>query len=431
MILTATLLPTLPGVYLFKNNRGTTLYIGKAKILKKRIASYFQKQKTDWKVNALLSETTEIDYIITQSETEALLLEADLVKKYQPKFNVLLKSGQPFLYLLVTEDPLPALKLVRTKTAKGRYFGPFIHKQQARSVLDYLLTTFQLYRCNKTIANGCLEYHLGKCAGTCLVTFDPTDYLSRVELAVDALEQKRTVFIKRLTKEIKKHTNNLAFEKARTLHNYMTSIDTIFKTLETKFTPEKYAHEIIFKALPALSFDYQKVAHELQDIFQLPRPPQTIDCFDISHFQSNSIVGSCIRFTEGIPDKNAFRRFKIKTLTIQNDYAALNEIVKRRYKNPDEKPDLVLIDGGKGQRSAVVPLLENTPCLSLAKREEIIFCDAYPEGFPIDVATDHGKLLICLRNYAHHFAIHYHRTLRSKGTYEHGKVNNRKSGTDK
>lgn len=424
-------IPLLPGVYLFKNTRGTILYIGKAKVLKKRIASYFQKQKTDWKVNALLSETTFIDYIITHSETEALLLEADLVKKYQPKFNVLLKSGQPFLYLLVTEEVLPTLQLVRNKTVKGRYFGPFIHKQQARSVLDYLLNTFSLYRCNKTITNGCLEYHLGKCAGTCLPTFDPADYLARLELAIDALEQKRTVFLKRLHQEIKKQTALLAFEKARNLHAYTLSIDTIFKTLESRFTPQKYAHEIVFKALPSVSFDYQKVATQLQSIFQLSMPPQTIDCFDISHFQSSSIVGSCIRFTEGIPDKQAFRRFKIKTLTIQNDYAALYEIVKRRYKDPTEKPDLVLIDGGKGQRNAVLSLLEKTPCFSLAKREEIIFCDAYPEGFPIDVATDHGKLLICLRNYAHHFAIHYHRTLRSKGAYEHGKINDSKQRTDK
>ena len=424
-------LPLLPGIYLFKNSRGAVLYVGKAKSLKKRVSSYFQKQATDWKVHALLEETTTIDYVVTKTETEALLLEADLVKKYQPKYNVLLKSGDPFLYLLITEDPLPTLKIVRIQKEKGRYFGPFIHKQQARKMHDYLINTFRLYRCKKSIANGCLDYHLGKCAGSCLAQFDPSEYLLRLGLAIDALEQNRKAFLKKIEAEIKKQTEALSFEKARNLHEYALSIDTIFRTLETRFTPHKYAHDILINAVSELPEHYEITAHELEKIFALPRPPRTIDCFDISHFQSSSIVGSCVRFTDGIPDKNAFRRFKIKTLTIQNDYAALFEIVKRRYKDPLEKPDLVLIDGGKGQRNAVLPLLEGTPCLSLAKREEIIFSDNYPEGFGLDETKPTGKLLIYLRNYAHHFAINYHRTLRSKGTYDHREIHDRKSGADK
>ncbi len=421
-------LPSASGVYLFKNTRGTVLYIGKAKSLKKRVGSYFQKQKTDWKVHALLSETTTIDYVVTKTEIDALLLEADLVKKYQPKFNVLLKTGDPFLYLLVTDETVPTLKIVRLQKEKGRYFGPFIHKQQARKVHEYLLTTFRLYRCNKSIENGCLDYHLGRCAGTCLKNFDKADYLMRLELAIDALEQKKNEFLKKLTLEITKYTASLEFEKARNLYSYLQSSETIFKTLETRFAPHKYTHEIVINELSLLPDNYEKTAEQLQIMFNLPRPPETIDCFDISHFQSNAIVGSCIRFTHGAPDKNAFRRFKIKTLTIQNDYAALQEIVQRRYKDPIAKPDLVLIDGGKGQRNAVLTVLQNVPCLSLAKKEEIIFSDNYPEGLPIDVSNPSGKLLICLRNYAHHFAINYHRTLRSKGTHDHRKFHDRKSG---
>lgn len=424
-------LPLLPGIYLFKNNRGTILYIGKAKSLKKRVSSYFQKQATDWKVHALLQETAAIDYVLTKTETEALLLEADLVKKYQPKYNVLLKSGDPFLYLLITADPVPALKIVRIQKEKGKYFGPFIHKQQARKVYEYLINTFRLYLCNKSIANGCLDYHLGKCAGSCLTQFDPAEYHMRLGLAIDALEQNRKAFLKKIDAEIKKQTEALSFEKARNLHEYALSIDTIFKTLETRFTTHKYAHDILINALTALPEPYETTAHELEKLFDLPRPPRTIDCFDISHFQSNAIVASCIRFTDGIPDKHKFRRFKIRTLTTQNDYAALFEVVRRRYKDPLEKPDLVLIDGGKGQRNAVLPLLEGTPCISLAKRQEIIFSDAYPEGFGLDETKPIGKLLIYLRNYAHHFAINYHRTLRSKGTYDDREVHNRKPRTDK
>ena len=142
--------------------------------------------------------------------------------------------------------------------------------------------------------------------------------------------------------------------------------------------------------------------------------PITIDCFDISHFQSNAIVGSCIRFTNGKPDKKAFRRFAITTLVQQNDYAALYEIVSRRYKDQKNLPDIVLIDGGKGQRNAVLSLLPITVCISLAKKEELLFCDAYPEGIHLDLKRQSGKLLIALRDYAHHFAITYHRLVRSK-----------------
>ena len=424
-------LPLLPGIYLFKNNRGTVLYVGKAKSLRKRVASYFQKQETDWKVHALLEETESIDYVLTKTETEALLLEADLVKKYQPKYNVLLKSGDPFLYLLITNEAVPSLKIVRTQKEKGRYFGPFIHKQQARKVYEYLINTFRLYRCTKKIPNGCLDYHLGKCAGSCREQFETTDYLIRLELAIDALEQKRTAFLEKVQAEMQKATKELAFEKARNLHEYALSIDTIFKTLETRFTPHKYAKDVLVHAITELPEPYAVTAQTLQAIFDLPHPPRTIDCFDISHFQSNAIVGSCIRFTDGIPDKHAFRRFKIRTLTVQNDYAALFEIVRRRYKDPFEKPDLVLIDGGKGQRNAVLSLLEETPCLSLAKREEIIFSDNYPEGFGLDETQPVGKLLIYLRNCAHHFAINYHRTLRSKGAHDDRKVHNGKPGADK
>ena len=411
-----TFFPDVPGVYFFKNTRAAIIYIGKAKSLKKRVASYFKKQNTDWKINALLSETESVDYLVTKTETEALLLEADLVKKYQPKFNVLLKSGQPFLYIFISQTDAPVLKLVRTKTVSGHYFGPFIHKQQARKMFEYVVNTFKLFHCNKTIANGCLDYHIGRCAGTCLSTFDKSGYATRVALAIEALEQNKKAFLHRLEREIKLSIQNMEYEKARNLHTYRETIDVIFSSLALKFSPEKYGQDLLINALEKLPLDYEKTSLRLQEVFNLPKPPITIDCFDISHFQSSALVGSCVRFSYGIPEKNSFRRFKIKTLTQQNDYAALHEVVKRRYKNQEEKPDLVLIDGGKGQRNAVKELLGDTPCLSLAKREEIIYSDNHPEGYPLDVRMADGKLLICLRNYAHHFAIHYHRSLRSKGT---------------
>ncbi len=424
-------LPHLPGIYLFKKEDGTVLYIGKAKDLKKRVSSYFSKQSTDWKIDMLLQEATGLEHILTKTDTEALLLEADLVKRYQPKFNVLLKSGQPFLYLLITNDPLPKLEIVRTKKAKGTYYGPFIHKQQARAVHRYLIDTFQLVQCNKKIENGCLDYHLGRCAGTCLKNFNTADYLFRIDLMRQALDGKPKAFLDEIQKKIKEYSAQMAFEKAKNLKNYADSIDLIFNTIKLKFSPARYNKDILIATLPhQIDELYKAAGQELQSVLQLPTIPRSIDCFDISHFQSQYIVGSCVRFYDGMPDKNNFRRFKIKTLIEQNDYESLREIVARRYKNPDELPDLVVIDGGKGQRNMVLPLLQQTPCVSLAKREERLFSDTHPEGYVLDIHTPLGKLLISLRDYAHHFAITYHRLLRSKGNNENGKLHHGKPGTD-
>jgi len=407
-------LPNLPGVYLFKDVAGTVIYVGKAKSLKMRVSSYFHND-TDWKVQSLLQEAHRIDYVLTQTETEALLLEAQLVQEYLPKFNVLLKTGQPFIYLMATNDPLPELTIVRSKTRKGTYFGPFIHKQQARSVHTFLTNTFKLFCCNKKIENGCLDYHLARCAGTCMKSFDKADYLFRLSLAQDVLKKDHKEFLKKLATKIKEYSSALEFEKARTLNGYSESVETIFATLKTKFSQEKYASAVAAATSPFEEIDnYPETAQELKELLNLKGLPETIDCFDISHFQSQALVGSCVRFTHGKPDKNKFRKFKIRTLTEQNDYAALHEIVARRYKDPSDLPDLVLIDGGKGQRSAVLGLLPTTPCVSLAKREELLFSDAHPEGTPLTAKNPVGKLLISLRDYAHHFAISYHRLTRSK-----------------
>lgn len=412
-------IPALPGVYLFKDSNHTVIYIGKAKHLRKRVQSYFVNQKTDWKIAELIQEHATIAHIVTHNETEALLLEAQLIRDYKPKFNVLLKSGQPFVYLLFTQskEGRSELEVVRNKRKKGTYFGPFLHKTDARSVYDYLVRTFKLLSCNKRIDNGCLDYHLGRCSGTCKTDFDLAGYNARLQLAQDVLEGNHKQFLKRLKELIQSYNQNLEFEKAAHISNYITNFETIFATIKTKFHERKYAQEVEEVTLVANNipdFESEKALKELQILLDLPEIPKTIDCFDISHFQSMHIVGSCIRFTNGKKDPQNFRRFKVKSLNKQNDYAALEEIVFRRYKNPEDLPDVVLIDGGKGQRNAILPLLPHTPCISLAKREERLFTDTYPEGICIDFSTALGRLLIALRDYAHHFAITYHRSKRSK-----------------
>lgn len=420
-------LPKAPGIYLFKDALDRIIYIGKAKNIEKRVKSYFSKQKTDWKVQSLLAEHATIDYILTKNETEALLLEAQLVKEHQPKFNVLLKEGQPFLYLVFT-DPgisgLSRLELVRNKELKGLYFGPFLHKQQARKVYSYLLETFQLNLCNKKVENGCLDFHLGRCAGNCRSDFDVDGYNFRLQLAHNALKKDRQGLLKALQEKMAYYSQRLEFEKAQHVQEYLENLDVIVHTIETRFTETKYHYEIERKTIPHTlnTVSDERVPYKLAEQLGLASPVSVIDCFDISHFQSNELVGSCVRFVGGVPDKSKFRHFKIRTLVQQNDYAALQEIVSRRYKyylqgvdaTESDLPDLVLIDGGKGQLGAVQAVLPEIPCVSLAKREETLFGLRYPEGRKLDIHVPEDKLLIAMRDYAHHFAINYHRLSRNR-----------------
>lgn len=411
-------LPNLPGIYLFKDAQNTVLYIGKAKSLKKRVASYFLKEKDDWKIKALIQEHARVDYIVTHSETDALLLEAQLIKQHQPKFNTLLKSGDPFLYIFFSQEEIPTVSIVRYKKAKGTYFGPFIHRQHARRAYDYLLRTFKLYRCNKQLPNGCLDFHLGKCAGTCTNTFDIAGYCGRIELAKQALAEDAKAFLATIDHQIKHYNEQCEFEKARHIHSYTQNFESIFATLKAHFTEQKYTKEVAHVLLDQeqkRSFaphDKEEALAKLQELLSCEEPIRTIDCFDISHFQSTYLVGSCVRFTDGKPEKNKFRRFKIKTLTEQNDYAALQEIIKRRYKDPNEIPDLILIDGGKGQLSAAQAALPQACMASLAKKEELLFASTLSLPVHLDMQTPQGRLLIALRDYAHHFAISYHKLLR-------------------
>jgi excinuclease ABC subunit C len=410
-------IPHLTGVYLFKDAQGVIIYIGKAKDLHHRVSSYFQKYKTDWKINQLIDEYADIDYILTPTETESLLLEAELVQKYKPKFNVLLKEGQPFLYILFIPSEIPTIELVRNKKKKGTYFGPFLQKTPARKTYSFLMHTFRLNLCNKKIELGCLDYHIGNCAGNCKSNFDVADYCFRISLAKEALKNNQDGFIHNIKEQMRSYIAEFAFEKAQRLNEYLQNVDIIFNTLNTHFSSNKFATDIFVASTPrpyAPEIN-PTINTELQNFFGFATPIRTIDCFDISHFQSSFLVGSCVRFTDGQPEKSYFRHFKIKTLTEQNDYAALQEIIQRRYKNKTDLPDLIVIDGGKGQLSAAYAVLPDAPIVSLAKREETIFGPQFPEGIRLDIHSNVGKLLIALRDYAHHFAISFHRAQRKKG----------------
>ncbi|HAU30509.1 TPA: hypothetical protein DCW54_02690 [Candidatus Dependentiae bacterium] len=410
-------LPTLPGVYLFITPQGEILYIGKAKNLKRRILSYFRPTNNQ-KIQQLIEQHERVAYIVTHSELEALLLEATLVHQHQPSFNTLLKNGNPFMYLAVTapsaqSNQVPQLMLARNTNKKNaRYYGPFIAKKDARKLYDYLINNFQLYLCNKKIPSGCLDYHIGRCAGSCKEDFDTKDYLMRLSAAEALLQGNKKNCLAFLHKQIEHFNQLLLFEKSRTIAEQIVTIEYLFDALTHKKHVQIYKKDLqnIFSESLPDEQQYQEASAELQKLAGTRIPPQTIDCFDISHFQSHQIVAAAVRFTNGTPDHNAYRRFIIKSITQQDDYAALQEAITRRYKNPNDLPDLILIDGGKGQRNAATSVLPpNATCLSIAKREERLFTPRYPEGIVLSPDTPAGALLITLRNHTHNQAITLHR----------------------
>lgn len=273
-------LPQLPGIYVFKDKDGSILYVGKAKQLRNRVSSYFQKQD-DWKVQELIKEHVTVEHILTKNEVEALMLEAQLIRSYKPKYNVLLKYSNPFVYLVITAGELPELQFVRLKKSKGIFFGPFLYKKKARSSYEYLMRSLKLRLCNNKIEHGCLDYHLGLCAGNCLPTFNKDEYLVRLTIAQRLLEGNYEECHAMLTERIKEHNTKLEFEKSKRLSSYLQDLSSLFEALQTGFTERKYEKDIAVVST-AVSKKIERPLEALgalQKLLELPERPETIDCF--------------------------------------------------------------------------------------------------------------------------------------------------------
>lgn len=401
-----TSLPNLPGVYIFKNKLHEIIYIGKARFLKKRVASYFNKQVLDWKLQGIRNECLYVEYKVTNNEIEALLLEAALVQQHKPRFNVLLKYGTPFLYIYFQKKGSVGIHVATKQPQRGLWVGPLLRAGIVKKIVHFLEQTFQLYHCNKKISQGCLYYHLGTCGGFCRDDFDLDGYLNRLNLAYLALTKQQTEFIEMIYQQIALYNEKRAFEKSAQWFEYVRRVNDIFV-----FFSYPDEHDDTYGEYVTTNV---KLSLDLQKFLGTDRPIITIDSFDISHFQGKYIVGSSVRFTHGVPDKMQFRHFNIKSLDNQNDYAALQEIVLRRYAQ-DSLPDLILIDGGKGQRNAIVevlPSVYSSHIVSLAKREERLFAHQHPEGIVLDKHALIGLFLIKMRDYAHKYAIAFHKKKR-------------------
>ncbi len=396
--------PDAPGVYLMKDKAGRILYVGKASSLKKRISSYFQKPAGE-KTQALLLRTSDIDYIQTVSGAQALLLENSLIKKHEPYYNAALKDDKSYPFVKIsTRDTYPYLAIVRGKREQGaKYYGPYTNVKLLRAAVKALRAIFPFRSCRRLPKKPCLYWQLKLCPGMCVQQIDRRVYRQTLRQLGLFLEGRYKQLLKQLKEMMLRAAQDESFEEAAALRDRINSLSEIItQTKEMKF---------------------QDLILELKKVLKLPRAPYRIEAFDISEIGGTGLSGSMVSFLAGRPDKNNYRKFKIKTVRGINDYAMIREVLRRRYSRQGQKgalplPDLVMIDGGKGHlscaRKELASLgLAKIPVIALAKRLENI----YTSGGEVLSLPEDSKVLHLLqrvRDEAHRFAISYHHKLRQK-----------------
>ncbi|MFH1188928.1 MAG: excinuclease ABC subunit UvrC [bacterium] len=390
-------LPESPGVYIMRGSHKTVLYIGKAVQLKRRVSSYFLRANNA-RIERLVSVIKKIDYVVTETALEALILEASLIKRYQPPFNIKEKDDKSFLYIEITREVFPRILLVRgTEERQGRRYGPFVSAAEVRNALRIIrkIFPFNTHRADTIgmLPRPCFEYEIHLCPGTCCGSITKSAYQKTVRNVRYILEGKKKRLIQHLEKEMQSASKKLCFEEAERIRRQLVALAHIRDTALIK----KYEDSIV---LPQEKADIRR-----------------IEGYDISNISGTSAVGVMVVFRGGKPDKRAYRKFKIRTVHKQNDVGMLKEVLCRRIKNDWPLPDLFVIDGGIGQVNGVLQVLSvvgiSMPVVGIAKgvkRDRNDFIGRIPPEFPKDT-------LIRVRDEAHRFAIAYHRYLRSKTVF--------------
>lgn len=530
-------LPECPGCYQYEDETGTIIYVGKAKNLRRRVYSYFSKEHESFKTTVLVSKIWDIKYVVVKTEEDALLLENNLIKKWTPRYNILLKDGKTYPSICITNEYLPRIFQTRTIDRKhGSYFGPYSHIPTIRNLLELLKKLYPLRTCNlqitsETIAQGkhkeCLEYHIKNCMAPCMGWQDRETYMQYIAEAKEILKGNTAMLQGKLMEQMRKLADEMKFEEAEVikkryllLENYRAHSEVVSSTLHNidvfnieedknvayvnylhvtngcicqAFTLEyakkmdESAEEILVLAigeirnryhseskeiitpfpvelslegiaitvplrgdkkkllglskLNVLQYKKDKQAQsdklnpeqkstrlmmELQECLHLDRMPMQIECFDNSNISGEDAVAGCVVFKKCKPSKSDYRRYIIKTVQGPDDYASMQEVVRRRYSRMKEEgtplPDLIITDGGKGQMESVRKVVEDElglqiPIAGLAKDDrhlthELLF------GFPpkvIGMKTDSSlfRLLVEIQNEVHRYAISFHRKKRS------------------
>ncbi len=421
--------PTSPGLYFMKDERDAVLYIGKAKILRSRAASYFQPGNDiavsrGPKIVEMLSKVRSIDYMETKSEIDAVLQEARLIKDIRPPYNTDLLDGKSFPYLQITTgEDFPGVYITRDPGEKrSRLFGPFTSPRDLRAVLVVLQKIYKFRTCSLDISDSdhrrrffrpCLLYSIRQCTAPCADKISKTEYRQIITDLTKFIKSKRSIVLRELYDKMKKAAQAFDYERAANLRDRIRLIEKLDErgSVEENMQPE------VFAANPSAANE------KLAALFGSDQPIRTIEGFDIAHIGGTDTVGSLVKFIDGRPFKDGYRRFKIKTVQGIDDYASLQEVIRRRYKHAADGeelwPDLILIDGGLGQLHAIEEAFADfegpKPYLaSLAKREELIYVSGREKPLKLSANAPVLKLLQYIRDEAHRFAQHYHHLLRGK-----------------
>lgn len=401
-------LPDVPGVYLMKDEKGTVIYVGKATSLKRRVSSYFQKAH-DARIEEMVSLIRSIDYIERPTAIEALILEANLIKHYWPKYNVREKDNKSFLYLVITKEEFPRPLLIRgkdldtdaSKTYKA-IFGPYTSPRTLRAALDLLRKVFAWTNCTPGMKRPCFYYHLKQCPGVCIGVADRKAYAKTIRDLIKFFEGKKEGIINQYRRDMQKASKARKFEEAAALRNKIYFLEHIQ--------------------------DIGILKREDEDVDRIKEGESggvnlfgRIEGYDISHIAGTSTVASMVVFEQGAPAKAEYRKFRIKSVIGTDDYAALREVITRRFRNAWRRPDLLLIDGGIGQVHVVTSTLHELdiaiPVIGMVKgpdrKRTDLICDSTNQDL-CKLCEKHKDMLIKVRDESHRFAITYHRKVRGR-----------------
>jgi excinuclease ABC subunit C len=423
--------PDTPGVYLFQDKAGRVIYIGKAKNLKSRASHYFLKAAAeDSRTSSLVLEAYDIDFMEAESEVDALLLESRLVKDTQPKFNRDLRDDKSFPYLqITTHEDFPRIEITREPRNSGvKLYGPFANVGDLRGALQVLQRVFQFRTCSLDIEESderwrwfrpCLLASIRQCTAPCNLRISREEYRRDIARLRKFLDGGGKSLLTEMRTEMQEAAEARRFEQAARLRDEIKMLESIADRGDL----EKHEQPEVFYQDP------KKGLAGLQKVLKLPTQPRTIEGVDIAHLGGTETVASLVQFIDGLPFKPAYRRFRIREVSGIDDYASIHEVVARRFRRLDVEgevfPDILLVDGGKGQLGKALQAFEAqgiTPplVLSLAKREELVYVMGRDEPLRLSRHAFALRLLQYVRDEAHRFAQHYHHLLRRKRTLGEG-----------
>jgi len=426
-------LPTGPGVYLFKDAADVVLYVGKAKSLRSRVASYFQPSADllstrGPEIRHMISDLViDISILECESEVDALLRENRLIKDIQPRFNERLKDGKSFPFLqITTREDFPRILVTRKPESRGvKLYGPFVSVKELRAAIPLMQRVFKFRTCKLDISEGddsrlrfrpCILYNIKQCTAPCAAKVSAEDYKLQITHLRKFLESKGTVLRRELTRQMKAAAAEHLFERAAELRDELKALDALQRR---GLSSEDIQPEVFF-------IDPSEGLARLARLLDMPSQPRSIEGIDIAHLDGGELCGAMVCFIDGKPFKDAYRRYKIRTVDGNDDFASIREVVWRRYKhagmNAELFPDIVLIDGGKGQLSAAHSAFDNmefTPpvLLSLAKKEETVFVYGREEPLKLSRRDPALRILQSVRDESHRFVQHYHHILRRKASF--------------